>query len=101
MSNANKIWIFLKSKGFNDYSCAGIIGNMDAESGLNPKNLQDSCQGRLGLGDEEYTKNTDSGVYTRTQFTHDSAGYGLAQWTWHTRKAAMYDFAKSKGGRRA
>jgi len=95
-TNAEKIWNFLKFKGFDDHSCAGILGNLDAESSLNPKNLQDSCQVRLGLNDEEYTALVDSGVYTRTQFAYDQSGYGLAQWTWHTRKAALYDFAKSK-----
>ena len=96
-NNAQKIWNWLKSKGFNNYSCAGIIGNMDAESGLNPNNLQDSCQARVGFNDEEYTKLVDSGVYTKTQFVYDQAGYGLAQWTWNTRKKALYDYAKSKG----
>ena len=94
---AEKIWNFLKSKGFNDYACAGIIGNFDCESGLNPKNLQDSCQARLGFDDETYTALVDSGVYTRTQFIYDQAGYGLPQITWHTRKQSMYDFAKSRG----
>lgn len=94
---AEKIWNYLKSKGFNDYACAGIIGNFDCESGLNPKNLQDSCQTRLGFDDETYTALVDSGVYTRAQFIYDQAGYGLPQITWHTRKQSMYDFAKSRG----
>lgn len=94
---AEKIWNYLKSKGFNDYACAGIIGNFDCESGLNPKNLQDSFQSRLGFDDETYTALVDSGVYTRTQFIYDQAGYGLPQITWHTRKQSMYDLAKSRG----
>lgn len=94
---AEKIWNFLKSKGFNDYACAGIIGNFDCESGLNPKNLQDSCQAKLSFDDETYTALVDSGVYTRTQFIYDQAGYGLPQITWHTRKQSMYDFTKSRG----
>lgn len=97
MSNAKKIWDFLKSKGFNDYSCAGIIGNMDAESGLNPKNLQDSYQARLGFTDDSYVAAINSGAYSRDRFIHDNAGAFLCQWTWHTRKAALYDYAKSKG----
>ena len=93
-TNAQKIWNYLKSKEFNDCACAGIIANFDCESGLNPKNLQDSSQARLGFDDETYTKLVDSGVYTRTQFIYDRAGYGLAQITWHARKQAMYDFTK-------
>lgn len=97
MGNAKKIWDFLKSKGFNDYACAGIIGNFDAESGLNPKNLQDSCQARLGFTDDTYVRAIDNGSYSREQFATDSAGAFLAQWTWHTRKRNLYDFTKSRG----
>ena len=97
MGNAKKIWNFLKSKGLNDYSCAGILGNMDAESGLNPKNLQDSYQARLGFTDDSYVTAIDSGAYSRDRFIHDNAGAFLCQWTWYTRKAALYDYAKSKG----
>ena len=35
----------------------------------------------------------DLGTYTN--FAKDSAGYGLAQWTYHSRKAALLAFAKS------
>lgn len=97
MSVASEIWTFLKSKGFNDYACAGIMANLYAESGLNPKNLQDSCQARLCMDDETYTELVDSGVYTRTQFIYDQAGYGLAQWTYWYRAAALYDFCKARG----
>lgn len=97
MGNANTIWDFLKSKGFNDYAASGIIANFDRESGLNPKNLQDSCQERIGADDETYTAFVDSGIYTKEQFSNDGAGYGLMQLTWHTRKRAMYEFAKSRG----
>ena len=34
----------------------------------------------------------DGGTYTN--FARDSAGYGLAQWTYHTRKTALLDFAR-------
>ena len=93
---AEKIWYFLKSKRFNDYACAGIIGNFDCESGLNPKNLQDSYQVKLGFTDESYVYAIDNGAYSREQFSTDGAGAFLAQWTWHTRKAALYDYAKSR-----
>lgn len=96
-NNAGKIWKFLKEKGFNDFACAGIIGNMDAESGLNPMNLQDSYQGRLGMDDISYTEAVDNGTYTKEQFVNDSAGYSLCQWTYGPRKRALYEFAKTTG----
>lgn len=89
-----KIWNFLVSKGLNDYAVAGIMGNLKAESNLRPNNLQNSFEKKLGYTDESYTKAVDSGKYTK--FATDGAGYGLAQWTYHTRKAALLAFAKTK-----
>lgn len=90
-----KIWNFLKAQGLSSYAAAGLMGNLYAESGLNTKNLQNSCEKRLSYTDEEYTAAVDSGKYTN--FAHDAAGYGLAQWTYHTRKAALLAFAKTEG----
>ena len=70
---------------------------MDCESGLNPKNLQDSHQSRLGYTDESYVAAIDSGAYSREQFAMDNAGAFLCQWTWHTRKRSLYDFCKARG----
>lgn len=90
-----KIWNFFKSKKLNDYAVAGIMGNLYAESGLISINLQNSYE-ILG-SDEEYTAKVDSGEYSKETFVNDGAGYGLAQWTYFARKAALYDFAKQKG----
>lgn len=90
-----KIWNFLKSKGLNSFAIAGLMGNLYAESGLNPKNLQNSYEKKLGHTDESYTAAVDCGEYTN--FARDAAGYGLAQWTYHTRKAALLAYAKSMG----
>lgn len=95
-SNSERIWNYLSNKGLNSFAIAGCMGNLDAESGLNPKNLEDSYQAKIGLCDEEYTRLVDLGTYTRSQFSTDQAGYGLCQWTWHTRKANLYDYAKAK-----
>ena len=89
-----QIWDFLKSKGLNNYAVAGIMGNLKAESNLRPNNLQNSFEKKLGYTDISYTQVVDSGKYTK--FATDGAGYGLAQWTYHTRKAALLAFAKSR-----
>jgi len=52
------------------------MGNLYAESGLNPKNLQTSFEKSLGMTDEEYTKKVDAGAHPN--FATDGAGYGLA-----------------------
>ena len=88
-----QIWDFLKKEGFNDYAVAGLMGNLYAESGLNPKNLENIYNTKLGYSDEEYTRAVDDGLYEN--FVNDSAGYGLAQWTYYTRKRNLYNFAKN------
>ena len=79
MTVEQKIWDFFKQEGFSAEATAGIMGNLQKESGLKSNNLQDSYNKKLGLSDEEYTKRVDNGTYSN--FVHDAAGYGLAQWT--------------------
>lgn len=93
-NNEEKIWNYLKSKGLNDYGIAGLMGNLHAESGLIPTNLQNSYEKKLGFTDTTYTNAVDNGTYNN--FVKDSAGYGLAQWTYWSRKQNLLDFAKSK-----
>lgn len=49
MSNEQKIWDSLKSRGLNDFAVAGIMGNLLAESGLRADNLQNSYEKKLGM----------------------------------------------------
>ena len=89
------IWNFLKKKGLSDWGTAGLMGNLYAESGLKPTNLQNTYEKKLGLSDEDYTAQVDSGIYH--DFVHDCAGYGLAQWTFWSRKQNLLAFARNKG----
>ena len=88
------IFDYLVSFGFTKEGVAGLMGNLKAESNLNPKNLQNSYERKLGLSDNRYTEEVDNGTYTN--FVHDSAGYGLAQWTYWSRKQELLNFAKEK-----
>ena len=87
------IWDYLFSKLGNAYGAAGVMGNLNAESSLSPINLQNSYEKKLGYTDESYTAAVDNGTYGN--FVKDSAGYGLAQWTYWSRKQALLDFAKA------
>ncbi len=93
-SNEKKIWDFLKSRGLNDFAVAGIMGNLRAESNLRPDNLQNSFEKKLGYNDTTYTQAVDKGLYNN--FIHDSAGYGLAQWTYYSRKQGLLMYARSQ-----
>lgn len=94
-NNEEKIWNYLISEGLTACGAAGLMGNLYAESGLRPNNLQNSYEGKLGLSDTEYTETVDGGTYTN--FRNDRAGYGIAQWTHPTRKAFLLSYAKSAG----
>jgi nucleoid-associated protein YgaU len=94
--NAAPIWARLKGKGLTDYATAGVMGNFYAESGLIPNNLEQGYEKTLGYTDETYTKAVDSGAYAN--FANDSAGYGLAQWTFWTLKRDMLAYAKAAKG---
>lgn len=94
-NNEEKIWNYLKAQGLTDCGAAGLMGNLYAESGLIPTNLQNSYEKKLGYTDATYTEAVDSGAYSN--FVRDSAGYGLAQWTYWSRKQALLDYAKAAG----
>lgn len=89
-----EIFDFLKKQGLSNAGSAGVMGNMFAESGLRSNNLQNSFEKKLGHTDISYTKAVDNGTYKN--FSKDSAGYGLCQWTYPTRKAALLAFAKAE-----
>ena len=89
------IWTFLSGKGLNANAVAGLMGNLYAESALRPNNLQNSFENKLGMSDKGYTTAVNNGSYKN--FINDGAGYGIAQWTWHTRKQNLLNFAKAQG----
>ena len=86
------IYSKLIAAGMSPAGACGLMGNMNAESAMRSNNAQD---GMTKLSDAEYTAGVDNGTYTN--FVRDAVGYGLCQWTYWTRKQALYDFAKAKG----
>ena len=94
-SNEERIWNFLISKGLNPFGVAGLMGNLDRESGLSPINLQNTYEKILGFTDDTYTTSVDNGDYQN--FVHDKAGYGIAQWTYWSRKQNLQKYAQEKG----
>lgn len=94
-NNEEKIWNYLTTQGLTEAGAAGLMGNLYAESALEPKNLQNSYEKALGFTDSTYTAAVDNGSYNG--FVHDAAGYGLAQWTYWSRKEALLGYAKARG----
>jgi hypothetical protein len=92
--NDKVMWDYFKSQGLSDYGIAGLMGNLYAESGFKPTNLQNTYEKKLGMTDAEYTVAVDNGTYTN--FVRDSAGYGIAQWTYWSLKQDLLNYVKQK-----
>ena len=90
------IWNYLTDKGYSRAGTAGIMGNLFAESGLNPSNIQNTYEKKLG-SDTVYTGKINNKSYSKSKFMNDSAGYGLAQWTYKSRKKGLYESTIEKG----
>lgn len=95
-SNEEKIFKYLtETMGYNIAAACGVMANIYCESAFIPTNLENSYERKLGFTDVSYTYAVDSGSYNN--FVRDTAGYGLCQWTFWTRKQGLLDFAKSQG----
>lgn len=100
MSNASLIYHLLTSAGLTRAAALAMLGNWQAESGLEPNRLQGDFS-RDRAFSRQYTENVMSGRISRTQFSRDQKGYGLAQWTYFNfqtgqgRKQALYDYWKA------
>lgn len=99
MNNKTYIWNNLLADIGNEYGVSALMGNLQAESGLIPYRLQ----GDFSTGyttSIEYTAKVDSGEISEYDFVNNGpngGGYGLAQWTYYTRKQELYD-KKVSGG---
>ena len=88
---AQRIYSALREGGLSVAGAAAVLGNMQAESALRSDNAQD---GMSPYSDKDYTARADAG---ELDFAADAVGYGLCQWTYPTRKAALLRFARSRG----
>ena len=94
--NEKLVWIFLKKEGLTDAGAAGLMGNLQAESKIESIIYENSYKSTLGLTDQEYVDKVNNGEYAN--FTNDKVGFGLAQWTYYTRKQGLLNMCKSQIG---
>lgn len=85
--NEKAIWDFLLQKTGNAYGTAAIMGNLMAESSLNPRCV-------TGIKDPEYVCKADN---EEIDFAHDGHAFGLVQWCYYTRKGGLQAYAKQTG----
>ena len=92
MSNEEIIWNYLYDKIKNPYGVAALMGNLFAESSLNP--ICANGIKKYGLTNIEYTTIVDSGK--NENFITDGIAYGLAQWCFKTRKQGLLSLAQQE-----
>ncbi len=96
-----KVWWGLIDAGYSKEATAGAMGNFQQESGIVANNVQGSYkQPNPQMYNQEYAEKVNNGTISEEDFVHHGpggGGYGLAQWTYYTRKQGLYDLAKSKG----
>ena len=95
---AHIIWNKLLNVIGNKHGVAGLMGNLQAESGLYPDRVQGDVP--YSSFSQEYTAKVDNGQISENDFVNNGingGGYGLAQWTYYTRKQKLYDMWKSGG----
>lgn len=80
--NAAQVFNYLTAKGLTPVQAAGVMGNLQAESGFNPNRVQ----------------GTQTPAGDKPEITVDGVtGYGLAQWTDKGRQQNLLNFATDAG----
>ena len=90
------IYDALVAAGMTREGACGLMGNFQAESGCEAGRLQGDFS-PYRTTSRAYVAAVTTGITSKQQFGSDQKGFGLAQWTYPTRKAALYDFWKASG----
>lgn len=86
------VYLAFRAAGLDHIGACAMLGNLTAESSLKADIVQ---RGTTSLSDAEFTRRVDSGELDF--ISGFSGGYGLAQWTYPSRKQKLLDFARSRG----
>ena len=97
-SNEKTVWNYLIKQGLTQAGAAGLMGNLKADSSMRSILYEESYKKKLHWSNQEYVDKVNYGDYSENEFVNDNIGFGLAQWTYPTRKKALYDKCKGKIG---
>lgn len=84
----------VRAAGFTVEAACALLAQIQKESLFKPENLEDSRNYSLGMSDWDYVHAVDNGTYTN--FVNDAAGFGLAQWTFKSRKQNFLNYFKAR-----
>jgi hypothetical protein len=89
-SNEQKVWNYFHARGLTDIAVAGIMGNFNNESAFDPARKQKAS------GVDMTTVVFKDTIADGGQET-GGGGYGLAQWTYYTRRNALFEKIREAG----
>ena len=94
-NNEQLIWDLLMKEIRNPYGVAAVMGNLMAESSLNPLCMT-GTKVKQWPNRNEYFNAVNLGTYDQYSFAHDGIAVGLVQWLYWSRKHALHEFAKGR-----
>ena len=96
MSYEQTIYNQLRKNGISEAGALGLIGNFYCESNCEPYRLQGDFS-PYRTQSKAYVQNVMNGNVSKEQFCDGRVGKFIAQWTYPTRQAALWDFWKASG----
>ena len=97
MSYHQRIYNRLRQAGMTEAGALGCLGNWECESNCEPGRVQGDFSSFRSIS-KGYVNALNIGALNRDAFAKDAKGFGLAQWTYWTRKRELYDYWKQTGG---
>ena len=91
-----EIYNRLRQGGLSQAGALAMMGNWQCESGLEPNRLQGDFSPYRTVS-KDYVRRIENFTLQRDAFAHDSKGFGLAQWTFYSRKQALWDMWHKSG----
>lgn len=96
MSYHQTIYNLLRGYGLSEAGALGMLGNWECESGCEPYRVQGDYQSSRAIS-KAYVAAIEGGLSTREKFAKDQKGFGLAQWTYFSRKDMLWEVWKQSG----
>ena len=91
------IWSYFKMQGLSDEATAALMGNFECESNNEACRVQGDITDPNRAASKSYARQVNGGTISAYQFVRDQKGWGLAQWTYPTRKQALLEYCWNSG----
>lgn len=95
MSDKQFIFDRLCEAGCTPTGALALMGNWELESGLEACRLEGDFSSDH-YPSHLYADRVDNGLMSEDTFCHDAKGWGLAQWTWWSRKQNLLRFCRER-----